>query len=374
MRILAIETSCDETAVAVLEATGPLTRPKFEILSNVVSSQIKLHAKYGGVMPMLAAREHEKNLIPVFKDALAGAGIKLITKNQGPETTPHFKPKIDYLAVTSGPGLIPSLLIGVMFARTLAWQTEIPLIGINHLEGHIYSNWLQPSKTKKLKTENIKLPALVLIVSGGHTQLVFMPKIGQYKIIGETLDDAAGEAFDKVARMLNLGYPGGPQISKQAERGRRDAFDFPRPLIKSKDFNFSFSGLKTAVLYKLKKLNAKKLTPKTKQNISASFEEAVVETLVIKTQLAAEKHKVKTIMVSGGVAANKYLREQMKNKIQDTRYKIPVLFPTFELSTDNATMIGIASYFKILSAGSEKKIRQLANWKKVEANPNLRLK
>jgi len=357
MRILAIETSCDETAAAVLETSGSITKPRFKILSNAVSSQIKLHAKYGGVVPTLAAREHEKNLVPVFKEALKEAGIKLTHK----AIKPIFEPKIDYLAVTYGPGLIPSLLLGVMFARTVSWQTEIPLVGVNHLEGHIYSNWTQ-KKNNKFLVPGVKLPALILIVSGGHTQLVLMSKIGKYKIIGETLDDAAGEAFDKVARMLNLGYPGGPQISKQAEQGRRGAFDFPRPLINAKNLNFSFSGLKTAVLYKIREIpNIKPHVP----DICASFEEAVVETLVTKTASAADKHKIKTIMVSGGVAANKYLREKMKSQFGKN-----VLFPAFELSTDNAAMIAMAAFFKIKT--QQPKVRK-DNWKKIEANANLRL-
>ena len=351
MRILAIETSCDDTSVAIIEASGALKAPKFRILSNIVSSQIELHAKYGGVVPTLAAREHEKNLIPVFKEAIAKSKVKL--------------DKIDYLAVTHGPGLIPSLLTGVQFAKIISWHTKIPLIPVNHLEGHLYSNWYNPPAGGK----KIEFLILNLIVSGGHTQLVLMRASGKYKVLGETLDDVAGEAFDKVARMLDLGYPGGPQISKQAEKGNPKAIDFPRGMIHSKNFNFSFSGLKTAVLYKLKKMKRAEIKKRT-PDICASFQEAVVEVLIEKTYKAAVEYKAKTIMISGGVAANVRLREAMKHKARTANFKIPVHFPARELSTDNAAMIAMAAYINLKKIKS--KITK-QNWKKVKANANLRL-
>ena len=235
MLILGIETSCDDTAVSVLQVNGK----KLEIKSNIISSQVKLHAKYGGVFPSLAAREHEKNLPKVLKLALKEAGVKV--------------DEVDLVAVTKGPGLEPSLWRGINFANDLAKKFNKTIIGINHLEGHIYSNWLSLTKL-----DYKFFPALCLIVSGGHTELVLMKGHGKYKIIGETLDDAVGEAFDKVARMLGLGYPGGPIVALRADKFRSKSakveIKFPRPMMHSKDFNFSFSGLKTAVLYLVRDL------------------------------------------------------------------------------------------------------------------------
>src|SRR6266498_1023887 len=248
MKILAIETSCDETAAAVLEAT----ESRFLVLSNVISSQIALHNQYGGVVPHLAAREHVKNINHVIKSALKEA--KLII------------PEVDLIAVTHGPGLGPALLVGLTYAKTLAWQYQKPLIGVNHMDGHIHSNWLEPSEP----LDNI-FPALNVMVSGGHTELVLMKDHGDYEIIGETLDDAVGEAFDKVARLLGEGYPGGPIISKLAQEGNPQMFDLPRPMLKSKDYNFSYSGLKTAVLYLLRDLG--EISEQQKKDIAASFQE-----------------------------------------------------------------------------------------------------
>ena len=243
MKILGIETSCDETAIAIInieDVNNGVKRSRttsgIKVLTNTISSQVKLHAKYGGVVPNLAAREHAKNIEHIFKLALKEAKTKIND--------------IDLIAVTRGPGLGPALLVGTTFAKTLAWKYEKPILGANHLEGHIYSNWLNPD----FKIKSVKFPILNLIVSGGHTELVLMTDYGKYKIIGETLDDAIGEAFDKVARLLGLGYPGGPLISKLAENGNPDRYPLPSPMIHSKNYNFSYSGLKTAVLYLIRDL------------------------------------------------------------------------------------------------------------------------
>ncbi len=326
MRILGIETSCDDTAMAVLEGKGE----KVKVISNIVSSQIKLHAKYGGVVPSLAAREHTKNIGKVFSLVLKEAGIK------------NFKKEIDAIAVTRGPGLGPALLVGVSFAKTLSWIFKKPLIGVNHLEGHIYSNWLNP----KLEIRNSKFPILNLIVSGGHTELVLMKDHGKYEVIGETLDDAVGEAFDKAARLLGLGYPGGPAISKIAEKGNHEHYPLPSPMVHSKDLNFSYSGLKTAVLYLLRDLGKRKLDEQTKADIAASFQKAALDVLIKKTMKAAEKYKVKTLLLSGGVSANKMLRERLQK--ESAELGINYSCPPMEYTTDNAAMIAVAGYFSYL--------------------------
>ncbi|MBI2583010.1 tRNA (adenosine(37)-N6)-threonylcarbamoyltransferase complex transferase subunit TsaD, partial [Candidatus Azambacteria bacterium] len=232
MKILSIETSCDETAVAVLEVSGK-KEPRFRVRQNVLASQIETHRPFGGVVPHLAAREHAKNLPILTKEVL------------------KREPKVDLITATKGPGLLPALVVGVTFAKMLAATSQRPIVGVNHLEGHIYSNWLerraQSLKAKSAKLKAVKFPALCLIVSGGHTQLILMKNHGAYELLGETRDDAAGEAFDKVARMLRLGYPGGPEISRFAKKGNPDAIAFPRPMMHTKDFEFSFSGLKSAV-------------------------------------------------------------------------------------------------------------------------------
>ena len=357
MKILGIETSCDETAVAVVEVKGS----KIRVLSNVVSSQVKLHAKFGGVVPNLAAREHTKNIGPVFKLALKKAGIK------------NFNKEIDLIAVTSGPGLGPSLLVGLAFARTVAWKYDKPLVGVNHLEGHIYSNWLN----EDFKPEGVKFPVLNLVVSGGHTELVLMSTEGRsasggkpqikYKIIGETLDDAAGEAFDKVARLLGLGYPGGPAISKIAEQGDSARFPLPRPMLHSKNFDFSFSGLKTAVLYLLRDLkeSSEKINKQTKADVAASFQESAVDVLIQKTTNAAKEFGVDSIMLSGGVSANALLRFRFRKIAEDmgVRYSRPHITYT----GDNAAMIAVAGYFKVKSKNEKVK----TDWASVKMDANL---
>lgn len=351
MKILGIETSCDETAAAVVK----YERGRFSVLSNVVASQSRLHAKTGGVVPEVAARRHVEAIIPVIKQALRESGIKPQRLN--------LKPPLDAIAVTVGPGLITSLRVGVDTARALAAVWGVPVVGVNHLEGHIYSNWLRRNENRELRTEII-FPALALIVSGGHTELVLMRKHLDYQIIGATRDDAAGEAFDKVAKLLGLPYPGGPALAKLAERGNRQAINFPRPMIDSHDFDFSFSGLKTAVLYYLKQLRTTNYVLRT--NVCASFEQAVVDVLVAKTIRAAKKYKVKTVLLGGGVAANKYLRKQLadavKQKLRITHYALPVTHYT----TDNAAMIAAAGAFHI-EAGRR------TRWQRIQADPNLTL-
>ena len=340
MIILAIETSCDETSAALLK-NGK------QILSNLVASQEKLHAQYGGIVPEVAAREHIKIILPIINETLKRAKISL--------------KDIDYLAVTVGPGLISSLMIGVDTAKTFAFILKKTLIAINHLEGHIYSNWLN----KKLNNKHL-FPLLCLIVSGGHTQLVLMKNHGEYKIIGETRDDAAGEAFDKVAKILKIGYPGGPIIEKLAKQGNVKTFDLPRPMIKQKNFDFSFSGLKTAVIDVIRSQKLKVLSRKFIQNMSASFQQAVIDVLVEKTIRAAKKYQVKTIMIGGGVAANKSLRKTFKRRIKKELPQTRYSFPQKEYCSDNAAMIAQAAYFL--------KEKRKVSWQKIKTDPNLRLK
>lgn len=335
MTILGIETSCDDTGIAIIKCN----KNNCEVLSNVVSSQIEIHAPFGGIVPNLAGRAHLKNIKPCLKQALKKA------KN----------PEIDLIAVTIGPGLIPSLLVGVNFAKALAYAWQKPIIGINHIEGHIYANWIN-------RKSSVEFPAICITVSGGHTQLTLMKGHNKYQTIGQTRDDAAGEAFDKVAKLLNLGYPGGPIISKKAEMGDVKTFDLPRPMINSKDFDFSFSGLKTAVLYLVKKLDKKNIPV---SDICACFQQAVIDVLIYKTIVAARKYKVKTIILSGGVAANQELRKQMAQKIKTDLPNIAFQIPNINLCADNAVMIAMAATYKKRPA--------LKNWSKIKAEANLKL-
>jgi N6-L-threonylcarbamoyladenine synthase len=341
MKILAIETSCDETSSAVLQ----IERGQFNLLSNVVSSQVKTHAKFGGVVPEVAARMQMEMILSVIEESLAAASLKL--------------KDIDYLAVAYGPGLITSLTVGVETAKTLALALNKPLISTNHLIGHLFANFL-PNK----KISEIKFPALGLIVSGGHTILVNVKNESTYKIIGETLDDAVGEAFDKVAKILNLGYPGGPIVSKRVAEGNPNAFNFPRPMLNSKDFNFSFSGLKTAVLYATQKI--KNIKEKEINNVCASFQEACVDVLTQKTLDAIKKIKPKSFLLGGGVAANPALRARLKEQINKNFPNIKIFIPELRFTGDNAGMIAAAAYFQV-------KNKKMATNKKLKANPNLSL-
>ena len=351
MLILGIETSCDETAASLLEVKNK----KITVLSNTVSSQVKLHAKYGGVVPSLAAREHVKNLRPVLELATKNIGLK----------------KIDLIAVTAGPGLISSLLVGTAFAKTLTWKLNKSIVGTNHIEGHIVSNWLPSIGTSsELQTPSSKIfPAMCLVVSGGHTQLTLMRNLGKYKIVGETLDDAAGEAFDKIARILKLGYPGGPAISVAAEKLLTTHYklqtSLPRPMLNSKNLDLSFSGLKTAVLYLdrdlKKKLGKNKLPRELISQIAAEAQQAIVDVLVSKTIKAAQKYGARSIMLSGGVSANKLLRSELQKKAEQREIKY--FQPLSEYTTDNAAMIALAGYLnRKLGHGNWKNIKTDANW------------
>ena len=322
MNILAIETSCDETSVAVL-------RDGTEVLTNQISSQIDLHAKTGGIVPEVAAREQLKAMTPVLSEALSDAGLTI----EG----------IDAIAVTRGPGLIGSLLVGVSAARTLAYMTDKPLIGVNHLEGHIYSNWLERDSSE------IQFPILVLVVSGGHNEIVLMRGHGDYELIGKTRDDAAGEAFDKTARLIGLPYPGGVSIQKTGMSGNKEAYSFPRAWLQQTqkgqkpkeitDFDFSFSGLKTAVWQRVETLE---ITDDIQADLAASIQEAIIEPLVEKTVSAALLHKANQIHIAGGVSASLRLRELMQQKSP-----LPVIWPKkIAYCTDNAAMIASAGYFR----------------------------
>ena len=353
MTVLGIETSCDETAVAVLDIKSP---DDIVVRANVVSSQIKLHAAFGGVVPALAAREHAKNIGHVFETALKEAGIK------------DFDKEVDLIAVTRGPGLAPALLVGVSFAKTLAMTHDKPLVGTDHMRGHIYSNWLPPitgnAKSEILNPKQIEFPILNLIVSGGHTELVLMRDYENFELVGETLDDAVGEAFDKAARLLGLGYPGGPAISKLAELGDPELFPLPSPMLNSKDFNFSYSGLKTALLYLVRDLGGlEKLNEQTKADIAASFQNAALRVLIDKTIRAARELKVKTILLSGGVSANKNLREQLSAAVHEDGFAYAQ--PELKYTTDNAVMIALAGYF------AHQKKSQDSDWRKLDINANL---
>ena len=314
---LGIETSCDETAAAVI-------RGGTEIVSNVVLSQVDIHQKYGGVVPEIASRHHIEAMFPVINEALAEARVGL--------------EDLEVIAVTYGPGLVGSLLVGVAAAKALAFALDKPLVGVNHIEGHIYANLLTG--------QDIKPPLVCLTVSGGHTDLLLIPKLGEYEILGRTRDDAAGEAFDKVARVLGLPYPGGPQIEKLAARGDREAIHFPRGLREKGNFDFSFSGLKTAALNYLNELKQKKQAIPL-EDFAASFQWAIIDILAEKLMAAAELYQVKQIVLSGGVAANGAFRKHVAACAQERHLEL--LYPPAHLCTDNAAMIGSAGYFRYLA-------------------------
>ncbi|HOE69858.1 MAG TPA: tRNA (adenosine(37)-N6)-threonylcarbamoyltransferase complex transferase subunit TsaD [Brevefilum sp.] len=332
-RILGIETSCDETAAAVI-SNGRV------IESNVVASQVDLHAQYGGVFPELASREHVKAIHPIVNKALRQAHVDIS--------------EIDAIAVTQGPGLAGSLVVGVNMAKGLALVAEKPLIGINHLEGHIYSAWLHPGDVTPPQPP--RFPLLALLVSGGHSELILMTDHLAYQRLGGTLDDAAGEALDKVARLLDLPYPGGPSIQKVSASGKETAFSFPKAMLEG-SWDFSFSGVKTAVLRAVEALQAEG-RPLPIEDLAASFQAAVVDVLVEKTLHAAQKYKVREIIVAGGVSANKRLREKI---LAESKY--PVHIPPLALCTDNAAMIAAAGYFHFIKEDfSPFDIDVLPNW------------
>ena len=335
MTILAIETSCDETSIAIAEFRGSRGTGRVRVHAHLVWSQIPLHQKFGGVVPHLAKREHERNLPLLLDAALKKAGFS------------RAAPPVEAIAVTYGPGLAPALWTGVNFAKRCALRWKKPLIPVNHMEGHLFSALLEKQREKKFQflIRLVQFPALALLVSGGHTELVRMEGYGKYVILGETRDDAAGEAFDKVARILGLRYPGGPEISRRAKRGDSGAHPFPSPMLHSKDYDFSFSGLKTAVLYFVRDFPHTKFGAKTKADIAASFQKAVVDVLIAKTIRAAREYKVKTVILGGGVAANVSLRERLGREVKKVMPHARFFVPEAELTGDNALMIAAAAYF-----------------------------
>ncbi len=334
MKILGIETSCDETAVAVV-------KDGTAILSNVIASQVEIHSRYGGIVPEVASRQHLLAINPTLDRALTEAGTSL--------------GDIDAIAVTNGPGLAGSLVVGVSLAKSLALACDLPLVAVNHLEGHIYANWLEGGPPE--------FPLLCLIVSGGHTDLMLMTDHGKYRHLGKTLDDAAGEAFDKVARLLGLGYPGGPAIEK-ASLGIEAPVELPRAWLKGTD-DFSFSGLKTASLHMARKLGIgtgenNPAAANLAREVAAGFQESVVDVLVTKTCQAAENYQVKQILLAGGVAANTVLRDSIQK-----RSRVAVQIPSPVLCTDNGAMIASCGFFRFPQ-------RQTSNWD-LDVNPNLKI-
>jgi N6-L-threonylcarbamoyladenine synthase len=315
MRVLAIETSCDDTGAAVV-----LDGRK--ILSNVVSSQVSVHQKYGGVVPELASRKHIEAIVPIVTEALERAGVTL----KG----------IDGIAVTQGPGLVGSLLVGLSFAKSLAFATGLPFVGVNHIEAHLSAIFLEERPPR--------FPFIGLVVSGGHTSLFRVDGFGRYKILGQTRDDAAGEAFDKVAKLLGLGYPGGPIIDELSLRGDSKAIRFPRASIGKNSLDFSFSGVKTAVVHFVKAVPAPPggFPTEIVRNIVSSFQEAVVDVLVKKTFQAAHHQGLKRVVLSGGVAANRLLRQRMEEEASEQKMRVYIPSPVF--CTDNAAMVGVVGY------------------------------
>ncbi len=376
MKILGIETSCDETGAAVIE--GTVKSRLVKLVSNSLATSLANHAATGGIIPENAAREQIKFIIPVIKESLQQAGMNI------------KHPAIDAIAVTYGPGLIGSLLVGVETAKTLSYLWKIPIIPVNHLYGHIYANWLMVNG--KWKMEKIRFPAIALVVSGGHTDLVYMKSHGDLTVIGGTRDDAAGEAFDKIGRLLGLRYPAGPVISKLAEKGDPKAFLLPRPMWDSKDYDFSFSGLKTSVLNLIKKngwdfgktrtvilsqalgseeslqRNLEKSfdSPQDENlqliaDLCASVQKAIVDVLVFKTLSAVKEYKVKSLILGGGVAANKSLTDNLKFEIGNLKFEIDLRIPIPSLCTDNAAMIATAGFYN----------DNFVNWKEIAADPEL---
>jgi N6-L-threonylcarbamoyladenine synthase len=350
--ILGIETSCDETAAAILKKTGD----EMVVLSSVIASSAEIQAKFGGIIPEQAAREQVKAMIPVLKEALNQAFPSESLKQQVNQ--------IDTIAVTYGPGLIGSLLVGVETAKTLALTWNKPLLAINHLIGHYYANWIQSSAISSQQSANTapQFPCIGLLVSGGHTDLVLFKSHHNYLYIGGTRDDAAGECFDKCARLLGYSYPGGPKISQLAKEGDPKKFQLPLPMNNSHDFDFSFSGLKTAFLNIVKEKNIENGTQEAK-DLCATLENTIVKSLVKKTIKAAQDNNVSTIIVGGGVSANQKLREELRFKIQDLGIKISLHFPELKYCGDNAAMVAAAAFFT-------NPIEDAIN---IQANPNLSL-
>ena len=327
MKTLGIETSCDETAIAIYDS-------KDGIIGESIHSQMEMHAQYGGVVPELASRDHCLKIVDVLEEALGNISIG----------------SIDQIAYTSGPGLLGALLIGESFAQGLSTALNIPLIPINHLEGHLMSPMME--------FPQIKMPFICLLVSGGHSMIVDVKGKGQYEIIGQSQDDAVGEAFDKVAKLLDLPYPGGPHIEKLALKGKSDAFEFPRPMVNSNNLNMSFSGLKTAVLYTVKKIS--NITEEIKADIAASFQQAIVDVLIMKIKKSIDTTERKEVIIAGGVAANKFLRSEFK-KIEES-HNIKVYYPDLKYCGDNAAMIAFVGSMMKPSVDSGNSSKARARW------------
>jgi N6-L-threonylcarbamoyladenine synthase len=367
MRILSIETSCDETAVSIVEATGEFPTATYEILGNALHSQIEIHKEYGGVFPAVAKREHIKTVLPMLKLALSEAEMlvegssdlsddlqeKLYITLQREEGlaeemiaffAKHELPQIDLIAVTSGPGLEPALWVGINFAKALGAILQTPVIPINHMEGHILASLYDVVEDDKLAS--VAFPAVSLLISGGHTELILIKDWSSFEKIGQTKDDAVGEAFDKVARMVGLPYPGGPEVSKKAALAREQKLppfkaDLPRPMLHSNDLDFSFSGLKTSVRYAIE---GKELSESDTHAICRDFEDAVTEVLLKKTQNALTEHGALTLIIGGGVSANTFIRQTFQTELMASHPDVEVYFPQPKLSTDNSIMIALAGH------------------------------
>ncbi|MFA7555310.1 MAG: tRNA (adenosine(37)-N6)-threonylcarbamoyltransferase complex transferase subunit TsaD [Spongiibacteraceae bacterium] len=334
MLILGIETSCDETGIALYDSERGL-------LADVLYSQIELHAEYGGVVPELASRDHIRKTLPLIDQALAAAGCN--------------KQQIDGVAYTAGPGLVGALMVGAMIGRSLAYALAVPAIGVHHMEGHLLAPMLE--------AEPPQFPFVALLVSGGHTQLVRVDGIGQYRLLGESLDDAAGEAFDKAAKMLGLAYPGGPQVAKLAEQGRPGRFVFPRPMVKHPGLDFSFSGLKTFTLNTVHEHRDEqgKLDPQIRADIAHAFQQAVVETLVIKCRRALKQEQLTQLVMAGGVSANKLLQESLTAAL--AKIKSRVFYARPEFCTDNGAMIAYAGCQRLMAGQADDlKVTVVPRW------------
>ncbi len=366
MIILSIETSCDETAVSIVRATGDFPHATYEVLGNALFSQIDIHREFGGVFPAVAKREHAKTLVPMLERALEESKLEYHPSSLSESKTALLEeilyrepgltealltflgkqgtPAIDLIAVTSGPGLEPALWVGINFAKALAVAWDISLAPINHMEGHIFSSLFDGERFGPLK-----FPALALLISGGHTELVLMRDWCQYELVGQTRDDAVGEAFDKVARTLGLPYPGGPEVSKLAEAGRSDglvpSLTLPRPMLATESCDFSFSGIKTAVLTAVKKAEEQGVPlEKTAPEVALDFENAVTEVLIAKTKRAMDLHDVQTVILGGGVSANTNIRRAFR-ELFETEYQDRALYlPEPKFTTDNAVMIALAAH------------------------------
>lgn len=382
MRLLAIESSADESGVSIIEADGDFDASfTYTVLGNALASQTATHTKYGGIFPNMAVREHQQNLVPLLSSVLEQAGMRGgvteadVSGILARETelrghleeffTTQGKPAIDAIAVTHGPGLEPTLWVGINFAKALAHAWDLPLVPVNHMEGHIVV-----SAASNDSLTPFKFPLLSLLISGGHTELVLSREWMQYEIIGQTRDDAVGEAFDKVARLLGLPYPGGPEISKLAAMVRECArlslahsVSLPRPMIDSKDFDFSFAGLKTAVR---KVVEAEELTDERRKMIALEFENACADVLVAKTMRAIEEYGAQTVLVGGGVSANTHIRASLAQAIKDYGLGTKLLIPPPNLATDNALMIALAGYFRAQRG-------EFAEPDSIRANGNLKL-